>query len=61
MERDATRLTSTPITLDYGPPSILGDVLYNCSADTYAETAIGIRTRRHGDTSISEKVSLRSP
>jgi hypothetical protein len=49
----------TAITTDYGPPSILGDVLYNCSPDQYADTAVGIEDERQQSTSISEKVSLK--
>jgi hypothetical protein len=49
----------TDFTNDFGPPSILGDVLYNCSPDTYAETAVGIEDERQESTSISEKVSLK--
>jgi hypothetical protein len=49
----------TAITTDYGPPSILGDVLYNCSDDQYAETAVNISDARQESTSVSEKVSLK--
>lgn len=49
----------TKITYDYGPPSILGDVLYNCSDDEYAETAVGVEDERQETTSVSEKVSLK--
>jgi hypothetical protein len=47
------------ITYDYGPPSILGDVLYNCSDEEYAETAVDIEDERQQSTSVSEKVSLK--
>jgi hypothetical protein len=47
------------ITTDYGPPSILGDVLYNCSDSEYAETAVNISDERQESTSVSEKVSLK--
>jgi hypothetical protein len=43
----------------YGSPSILGDVIYNCSDDEYAETAVGIEDERQESTSVSEKVSLK--
>lgn len=46
-------------TPDYGDPSILGDVLYNCSPDSYAETTVGVEDARQETTSISEKVSLK--
>jgi hypothetical protein len=49
----------TAITSDYGPPSILGDVLYNCSDDEYAETAVGVEDERQESTSVSERVSLK--
>ena len=49
----------TAITSDYGPPSIIGDVLYNCSPDQYAETAVEIADERQESTSVSEKVSLK--
>jgi hypothetical protein len=50
----------TAITTDYGPPSILGDVLYNCSDDQYAETAVNVEDERQESTSVSEKVSLKA-
>lgn len=43
----------------YGAPSILGDVMYNCSTDEYAETAVGVEDERQETTSVSEKVSLK--
>src|SRR3954452_5353369 len=46
----------TPITGDYGPPSTLGDVLYNCSPGQYAETAVGVEDERQESTSVSERV-----
>jgi hypothetical protein len=49
---------STPITTGYGPPSILGDALYNCSDAAYAETAVGISDERGQSTSISETLSV---
>jgi hypothetical protein len=49
----------TAVTSDYGVPSILGDVLYNCSDDEYAETAVGVEDERQESTSVSEKVSLK--
>lgn len=49
----------TAITSDYGPPSVLGDVLYNCSDEEYAETAVGVEDERQESTSVSEKVSLK--
>lgn len=47
------------ITVDYGPPAMLGDVLYNCNADTYSETEVGISDLRENTTSLSERVSLK--
>jgi hypothetical protein len=52
------------ITVDYGPSSILGDVLYNCAdpkeePEANAETAVGVSDERSETTSISEKVSLK--
>jgi hypothetical protein len=49
----------TAITSDYGEPRILGDVLYNCSDDEYAETAVGVKDTRGESTSLAEKVSLK--
>lgn len=49
---------SSPITTGYGPPSILGDALYNCSDEAYAETAVGISDERGQSTSISETLSV---
>jgi hypothetical protein len=49
----------TAITSDYGPPSILGDVLYNCSDEEYVETAVGVEDERQESTSVSEEVSLK--
>lgn len=46
------------ITIGYGPPQILGDALYNCSADEYAETAVGVGDEREESTSISETLSV---
>jgi hypothetical protein len=51
--------SDTALTSDYGPPSILGDVLYNCSDDEYAETAVGVQDERQESTSVSERVSLK--
>jgi hypothetical protein len=49
------------ITPGYGPPKILGDVLYNCSTDPQdiAETAVGVSDERAETTSLSEKLSLK--
>jgi len=49
------------ITADYGPQSILGDVLYNCSTDEQdnAETAVGVSDERAETTSVSEKLSVK--
>jgi hypothetical protein len=49
----------TAITVDYGPPSILGDVAYNCSDDEYVETAVGVKDERQESTSLEERVSLK--
>ena len=46
------------ITIGYGPPRVLGDALYNCSAQAYAETAVGISDEREESTSISESLSV---
>jgi hypothetical protein len=48
----------TAITTGYGPPSILGDALYNCSDEAYAETAVGVSDERGQSTSISETLSV---
>ena len=49
------------VTPGYGPASILGDVLYNCSTDQQdnAETAVGVSDERAETTSISEKLSVK--
>jgi hypothetical protein len=47
-----------PPTIAYGPPSILGDALYNCSDAAYAETAVGVSDERGESTSISESLSV---
>lgn len=46
------------ITIGYGPPRILGDALYNCSDEEYAETAVGVSDEREESTSISETLSV---
>ena len=48
----------TPITTGYGPPRILGDALYNCSSEEYAETAVGVGDEREESTSVSETFSI---
>lgn len=53
---------TTSITAAYGPPRILGDVLYNCApegSEDNAETAVGTTQERVSTTSLSEKVSLK--
>jgi hypothetical protein len=49
------------VTAGYGPPSILGDILYNCGTDPddNAETAVGVSDERAETTSLSGKVSLK--
>lgn len=56
---DKGNTTHYTITDGYGPFRIIGDVLYNCSEDQYAETAVGISDERMQTTSLSEKVSLK--
>lgn len=53
----------TAITTAYGPARVVGDVLYNCSADRgdgtpTAEVAIGVSDERAEQTSLSESISL---
>lgn len=48
------------ITVSYGPPRILGDALYNCSAGATAETAVGVSDERAETTSVSQTASLKS-
>jgi hypothetical protein len=52
--------STSGITDDWSSPSILGDVLYNCSPDfdNSAETAVGVSDEREESTSISESVSV---
>jgi hypothetical protein len=49
----------TVLEEDYGPPALLGDVLYNCADEEYAETAVSVEDERQETTSVSEKVSLK--
>jgi hypothetical protein len=56
---DKGNTTHYTITDGYGPFRIIGDVLYNCSEDQYAETAVGISDERMETTSLSEKVSVK--
>lgn len=53
--------TVTPVdwTVDYGPPTLLGDVLYNCSTTSYAEAGVGFKDTRGQSFSLSEKVSVK--
>ena len=46
------------LTTEYGPTRIIGDVLYNCSEDGEAESAIAVSDERGEATSVSESVSL---
>jgi hypothetical protein len=46
------------LTTDYGPARIIGDVLYNCSEEGDAETAVGVTDERGESTSVSESISL---
>jgi len=55
---NCTWSNDTPVTGGYGPPSILGDVLYNCDPQSYAQTSVGISDERQESTSVSERVSL---
>jgi hypothetical protein len=47
-----------PIQDGWGPPRILGDVLYNCSPTNYAETAVDVSDEREESTSVSETLTL---
>ncbi len=49
------------VTAGYGPASILGDELYNCSTDPndVAETSVEWSDERAESTSISEKISVK--
>jgi small secreted domain DUF320 len=53
--------SAPPIIDAYGPPSILGDVLYNCAAPggPDAFTAVGISDTRGETTSVSERLSVK--
>ncbi len=52
--------SAPPIIDAYGPPSILGDVLYNCAnpEGPDAFTAVGVSDTRGETTSVSEKLSV---
>jgi hypothetical protein len=56
---DQNNTTHYAITSDWGPPSVLGDVLYNCSTNIGAETATSVKDEREETTSLSERVSLK--
>ena len=47
------------ITDGWGPPTVFGDVLYNCSQNQNAETDTGDSDTRTESWSLSEKVSLK--
>jgi hypothetical protein len=52
---------TTNVTTGYGPRSVLGDVLYNCSTDDddLVETQVGVSDERSETTSLSEEVSVK--
>ncbi len=52
---------TTSVTDGYGPRTVLGDVLYNCSTndDDLAETQVGVSDERSETTSLSEEVSVK--
>jgi ChpA-C len=54
-------LAHVSVTGGYGPPAILGDVLYNCNppGGSTAYTAASISDTRGETTSVSEKLSLK--
>ena len=54
-------LANASVTDGYGPPAILGDVLYNCNppGGSTAYTAASISDTRGETTSVSEKLSVK--
>ena len=54
-------LANANVTGGYGPPAILGDVLYNCNppGGSNAYTAASISDTRGETTSVSEKLSVK--
>ena len=54
-------LANISVTGGYGPPAILGDVLYNCNppGGSTAYTAASISDTRGETTSVSEKLSVK--
>ncbi len=56
---DSNNTTHYAISDGWGPFAIIGDVLYNCTPDGYAQTAVGVSDQRGETTSLSEKVSLK--
>ncbi len=46
------------ITFGWGPPQVLGDVLYNCSPTTEDETGTGVTDTRQETTSLTESLSV---
>jgi hypothetical protein len=46
------------ITFAWGPPQVLGDVLYNCSPTTEAYTALNVTDTRQETTSLTQTLSV---
>ena len=53
-------INTQPINLDYGPPTIVGDSLYNCSAADYAQTSVSFSEDRTESTNVSETAAVRT-
>jgi len=49
---------TTSVTSGWGPPRIVGDKLYNCSASAEAETATDVTDTRTESTTLSESIAV---
>jgi hypothetical protein len=58
MDPDKCNWDTTSVTKGWGPPKIVGDKLYNCSASAEAETSTDATDTRGESTSLSESVAL---
>ncbi len=52
-------VNTADVTAGYGPAQPLGDMLYNCSQDAYAENTISLSESRGETTSVSERLSVK--
>ena len=57
-DMDKCSWTTKSVSNGWGPPKIVGDKLYNCSASAEAETATNATDTRGESTSLSESIAL---